>query len=209
MIIQAMLRCLLRLAVLPLLLPVLASAQGDEARAAFAAAYAAPTATAADDSAVLRAYPLYRWLQAARLKAALEFADPDGEAAAQAIAFADAAGEVAHVRDLRRALLSAAAQRGDGAQFLSLWRDSVANDVLRCQRLDARRLTGDTATLAAGIAERLAACTGASVPVALAMRYGAPAIEQALAQLDADGGTDAAFRIRMAGAPYRSANGKF
>ena len=40
---------------------------------------------------------------------------------------------------------------------------------------------------AAGIAERLAARTGASVPVALAMRYGAPAIEQALAQLDAEG----------------------
>ena len=40
---------------------------------------------------------------------------------------------------------------------------------------------------AAGIAERLLASTGREVPVALAMRYGAPAIEQALAELDAQG----------------------
>ena len=40
---------------------------------------------------------------------------------------------------------------------------------------------------AAGIATRLAALTGCEVPVALAMRYGAPAIEQALADLDAQG----------------------
>lgn len=40
---------------------------------------------------------------------------------------------------------------------------------------------------AAGIAARLAERTGSAVPVALAMRYGAPAIETALAQLDAQG----------------------
>ncbi len=40
---------------------------------------------------------------------------------------------------------------------------------------------------ASGIAERLAERTGAPVPVALAMRYGVPAIEAALAQLDAEG----------------------
>ena len=40
---------------------------------------------------------------------------------------------------------------------------------------------------AAGIAMRLAALTGSEVPVALAMRYGVPAIEQALADLDAQG----------------------
>ncbi len=40
---------------------------------------------------------------------------------------------------------------------------------------------------AAGIARRLADRTGEPVPVALAMRYGAPAIEQALADLDAQG----------------------
>ncbi len=40
---------------------------------------------------------------------------------------------------------------------------------------------------AAGIAERLAGLGGAPVPVALAMRYGVPAIETALAELDAQG----------------------
>lgn len=41
--------------------------------------------------------------------------------------------------------------------------------------------------LAAGIAARLAQQTGSAVPVALAMRYGVPGIEQALAELDAQG----------------------
>jgi len=40
---------------------------------------------------------------------------------------------------------------------------------------------------AAGIASRLTAQLGTSVPVALAMRYGTPAIESALAELDAAG----------------------
>ena len=40
---------------------------------------------------------------------------------------------------------------------------------------------------AAGIAQRLSARAGAAVPVALAMRYGAPGIETALAELDAQG----------------------
>ncbi|MES2885047.1 MAG: ferrochelatase [Pseudomonadota bacterium] len=40
---------------------------------------------------------------------------------------------------------------------------------------------------AAGIATRLAALTGREVPVALAMRYGTPGIERALADLDAEG----------------------
>lgn len=40
---------------------------------------------------------------------------------------------------------------------------------------------------AAGVAHRLAGLTGQDVPVALAMRYGVPAIEQALADLDAQG----------------------
>ena len=40
---------------------------------------------------------------------------------------------------------------------------------------------------AAGLAERLSARSGKAVPVALAMRYGAPAIGTALAQLEAEG----------------------
>ena len=187
MIIPAMLRSVFRLAMLPLLLPVLACAQSDDPRVAFATAYAAPSATAADDSAALRAYPLYPWLQAARLKVALEFADPDGLAQTEAIAFVDAAGEVAHVRDLRRALLTAAAERGDHTQFLSLWRNNVANETLRCQRLDARRASGDTATLATEIAERWVseavlpeACNGALAWLKTQALYTPPLIERRL-----------------------------
>lgn len=202
MIIKAMLRSLLCLAVLPLLLPALASAQSDDPRAAFAVAYGAPSATAEEDSAALRAYPLYPWLQAARLKAALEFADPDGEAAAQAIAFADAAGDLPHVRDLRRALLSAAALRGDHAQFLSLWRESVANDALHCQWLDARRLTGDTATLASEIAERWIseatlpeACNSALAWLKTQPLYTPPLIERRLRARLLDGDSSNALTL--------------
>lgn len=134
-------------------LPGLATAQASEAlRAEFAAAYAAPTADAAGDSEALRAYVLYPWLAAAHLRAALAAGDETAAAAAQS--FLDQAGSAAHGRELRRALLRKAAEQADGAGFLKLWSDSAANDTLRCQRLDARRVTGDTATLATDIAER-------------------------------------------------------
>ena len=149
-------RLFLRRFLLPLglsLLPAFATAQVDEAaRAEFAAAWAAPTENSSGDSEALRAYPLYPWLAAARLRMALANGAPGAEAAAQQ--FLEAAGEVAHARDLRRALLTAAASRNDGAMFLAAWRDSVATDTLRCQRFDARRSTGDTATLAQEIADR-------------------------------------------------------
>ncbi|MES2685100.1 MAG: transglycosylase SLT domain-containing protein [Pseudomonadota bacterium] len=132
------------------LLPASSMAQPvSDARAEFAVAYAAPSLDSSSDSEALRAYPLYPWLQAARLRQRVASGDSE-----EAIRFAEAAGEVAHVRDLRRALLKAAAEAGDGKGFIALWRESAANEALRCQLLDARRQTGDTATLASDIAER-------------------------------------------------------
>jgi len=136
-----------------LLLPGVSAAQVDEAaRAEFATAYAAPSLDASGDSEALRAYPLYPWLAATRLRIALLREDPGAEDAART--FVDAAGDVAHVRDLRRALLSRAATVRDEAEFLRLWRESAANDEMRCLRFDARRDTGEKAVLAQEIAER-------------------------------------------------------
>lgn len=145
-----MLRLLLRLA-LPLSLAFAASAEPAEiARAEFAAAYAAPTPGDGGDSEALRGYPLYPWLLAARLRIALP--DEGGEAAAQR--FLAEAADAPHGRDLRRALLTQYAEQAEWPAFIAAWRDSASTETLACQRLDARRGTGDTATLAQEIADR-------------------------------------------------------
>ena len=145
-----MLRLLLRLA-LPLSLAFAASAQpGDAARAEFAAAYAAPTPDSSTDSEALRAHPLYPWLIAARLRIALP--DEGGEAAAAQ--FLTDAGDAQYSRDLRRAMLAQYTEQANWPAFITAWRDSASNEALACQRLDARRNTGDTTTLAQEIADR-------------------------------------------------------
>jgi len=127
-----------------------------EGRADFAAQWAAPTRDASTDSAALRAYPLYPWLTAARLRMALTDTGTGVEATAIAAArdYLAQAGEVAHVRDLRRALLAAQALAGDRSGFEADWRETVANDTLRCQRNDLRRAAGETANLAQELAEQ-------------------------------------------------------
>lgn len=151
---SALSRSLLAAALL-LALPLSSSAAApasEALRAEFAAAYAAPTADASSDSDSLRAYPLYPWLSAAQARVALADGSPESLAAARAL-LAEA-GDVASVRDLRRAVLTLAAERGDGALFLAEWRDSASNEALACQKLEARRSSGDTATLADEIAAR-------------------------------------------------------
>ena len=123
-----------------------------EARASFTAAYAAPTPDDSTDSDTLRAYPLYPWLQAARLKIALASDAPGAVAAATA--FLASAGDAPQGRDLRRAQLGQLALAADWTGFLALWRDSASTETLACQKLDARRATGDTDGLAQEIADR-------------------------------------------------------
>ncbi len=135
------------------LVSTLALAQtGDAVRQEFISGYAVPTLDTSGDSEALRRYLLYPWLTAARAQLALADGKPETLAAARKL-LADA-GAVAAMRDLRRALLTQAAARSDGALFLAEWRDSVSTEALACQRLDARRSTGDTLTLAAEIAQR-------------------------------------------------------
>ncbi len=151
-----LLRCLAVLALLALPNGAVLAQTSEQVRAEFAALWAAPTADATTDSEALRNYPLYPWLVATRLRMALADTgagvDPQGVMAARA--YLVEAGDVVHVRDLRRALLAAHAASADHAAFLADWREVVANDLLRCQRFDARLAAGDTATLAPEIADR-------------------------------------------------------
>ena len=136
-----------------LTLPLVASAEPDAAtRAAFAEAYNAPSADNSQDSDTLRAYPLYPWLYAARLRQALADGTPESQAAA--LEYLETAGDVAHVRDLRRALLLKASNENDWVRFLALWRDSASNDALACRKLEARRAGGDTEALIKDITAR-------------------------------------------------------
>jgi soluble lytic murein transglycosylase len=135
------------------------STAADEARtsvrAAFGTAYQQPSAdpaAAAGDSAALRAYPLYPWLRAARLKAQLTAGLPQAE---DGIAtFLAEQGEAPAGRELRRLWLARLAERQDWAAFLAAWREDLGDETLRCRALDAWLATGATPELAQSLAER-------------------------------------------------------
>ena len=183
MITKPMLRLLLRLA-LPLSLAFAASAQpGEATRGEFAAAYASPSPGNDGDSEALRSYPLYPWLVAARLRIALP--DEGGEAAAER--FLGDSAEAPHGRDLRRALLTQYAEQANWPAFIAAWRDSASTETLACLRLDARRNTGDTATLAQEVADRWlkeaslpTACNGSFVWLKTQPLYNEALIERRL-----------------------------
>jgi peptidoglycan lytic transglycosylase len=119
------------------------------ARMAFEAAYAHVEAQLPDDSASdgadLKAYPLYAYLQAARIEQALGDA-PDSPAPAdrQAAVFVKTHAAQPVSRELRRAWLQSLAQRALWATFLQAYRDIDAGPALRCQSFEARIALGDT-----------------------------------------------------------------
>jgi soluble lytic murein transglycosylase len=94
---------------------------------------------ASDDSASLKAYPLYPYLVAARIRRALS-----GPADAMALADERAANFIAAhsgepvARGLRRAWLESLARRERWDLFLEAYSEPEANDALRCDSLDAR-----------------------------------------------------------------------
>lgn len=149
-----------------LALPLSARAQDADTAAAYASARQAfqqayahaadnlPEA-AAHDSAILKSYPLYPYLQAARIEQALlgrpaSLAPVDKQAADFIAAHADM--PVSH--DLRRAWLESLAQRSQWSQFLQAYRDAAADDALRCDGLVARVELGETDGLARDIAKQ-------------------------------------------------------
>lgn len=122
------------------------------ARFAFAKAYdrigTAKASVPAHDAAILRAYPLYRYLEAARIEHALLTA-PDSPASVDREAAALIArhrGEPV-ARELRTAWLASLARRSQWETFLQAYSPSDATPALRCQDFAARIALGKTSGL--------------------------------------------------------------
>jgi soluble lytic murein transglycosylase len=140
------------------------SAQGGEAetayggaRQAFQDAYARVAANfpdeSATDSAALRNYPLYPYLEAARIRQALN-GGPDslGPVDERAADFIAAHEQEPVSRGLRRAWLDSLAQRAKWGLFIEAWREAGATDAPRCQSFTARIELGKIEGLARDIA---------------------------------------------------------
>jgi soluble lytic murein transglycosylase len=145
--------------VLPFLL-VLAAALGPAradplaaARSEFMAAYqrvGVPGPQQAEDSELLRGYPLYPYLQSARLLSRLE----DPAAAADVEAFLATHGNAPVARSLRRGWLMSLARRKAWEPYLAAYREDVDDTVAaRCNTLAARVALGRTEGLAETVAE--------------------------------------------------------
>jgi len=91
------------------------------------------------DSEELRTYPLYSYLQSARIRSALE--KPKGSLDSvdqRAATFLTYYEREPVARDLRRAWLASLAERQQWDLFLKYYRDASASDALRCQSFAAR-----------------------------------------------------------------------
>jgi soluble lytic murein transglycosylase len=130
-----------------------------EARKAFLEAYARVTANLPDESAadneVLKSYPLYPYLQAARIRQALN-GSPDSLARVDQLAgdFIAAHEQAPVSRALRSAWLESLAKREKWGLFIEAYRDAGAAEAARCQSLTARIELGKTDDLAGDIARQ-------------------------------------------------------
>lgn len=128
-----------------------------DARAAFMQAYArtssSGTSPSAPDSEALRTYPLYAYLQAARIRQALASGNDAlssvDERAATFLAYYESEPVT---RDLRRVWLDSLAKRRRWELYLDHYRDTAASDAQRCHSFSARLALGRTDGLAADIA---------------------------------------------------------
>ncbi|HKU13043.1 MAG TPA: transglycosylase SLT domain-containing protein [Steroidobacteraceae bacterium] len=115
----------------------------------------APAAKPHPDSEALRMYPLYPYLQAARIRRALADAgDTLGSVDERAQTFTTYYESEPVGRSLRRAWLSSLAVRGHWEKFLQQYREALADDALECQSFTARIELGRTAELTPLIARR-------------------------------------------------------
>jgi soluble lytic murein transglycosylase len=107
-------------------------------RAAYALAIAEETGSG-DDGASLKAYPLYPYLVAARIRRALS-GPPDALAPTDqhAADFLAAHSQEPVTRGVRRVWLESLARRERWDLFLEAYSEPEANDALRCDSLDAR-----------------------------------------------------------------------
>ena len=136
-----------------------ADASYADARKAFQDAYARVTANFPDESAAdseaLKSYPLYPYLEAARIRQALNGSSDSLTRVDQLAADFIAAHEQAPVsRGLRRAWLDNLAKREKWGLLIEAYRDAGATDAARCQSFTARIELGKTEGLARGIAKQ-------------------------------------------------------
>ena len=130
-----------------------------EARKAFQEAYARASSNVTDtggtDGEPLKSYPLYPYLQAARIQQALGSGSGDSmdEVDKRAADFMATFGQQPVSRNLRRAWLDSLARRSQWNQFMAVYRDAGATDAARCQSFIARIELGKTEGLAADIAK--------------------------------------------------------
>jgi soluble lytic murein transglycosylase len=101
----------------------------------------------AGDDAALRAYPLYSYLQAERIRQGLANEATVAAADRRAAEFLSTYGLLPVAAELRRSWLENLAQREQWGTFLEVFRDAGATDALRCQALTAKIATGRTAQL--------------------------------------------------------------
>ncbi|GAC1620431.1 MAG: transglycosylase SLT domain-containing protein [Nevskia sp.] len=122
------------------------------ARTEFMIAYGAATAglpAPAEDSERLAGYPLYPYLQAARLKRELGANPVAADLDARIAEFLAQQGEALAARELRRAWLLSLAERGVWSAFLANYSEGTSDATLRCDALAARLALGRADTPAA------------------------------------------------------------
>jgi len=127
-----------------------------DARKAFQEAYSRATANIGDsgasDSESLKSYPLYPYLQAARIQQALSAGGGDMDQVDQRAAeFLAVYGQQPVTRNVRHAWLDSLARRAQWNQFLAVYRDAGASDAARCQSFNARIELGKTEGLVGDI----------------------------------------------------------
>ncbi|HEY5808091.1 MAG TPA: transglycosylase SLT domain-containing protein [Povalibacter sp.] len=125
-------------------------------RTSFVAAYARATSPAAQadeaDSEDLRTYPLYPYLQSARIRRALDNAGPMESVDQRAATFLSYYDREPVSRELRRVWLESLAERRQWDLFLQHYRDASASDALRCQSFTGRIALDRTENLGNDIA---------------------------------------------------------
>lgn len=126
------------------------------AREVFKRAYDQVQSSAAEsqtpDNELLRTYPLYPYLQAARIRRALNSAGAELSSADQrAETFLAYYDRDPIGRDLRRSWLASLASRGLWETYLLQYRDELADDALRCNSFTARIALNRTDNLVAEI----------------------------------------------------------
>ena len=163
---RAVIHSLRLLAAAALALLYMLPAQGANTVAAYATvrktfqdAYAHASASMEDldanDSDSLKNYPLYPYLQAARIQEALNSTDSAvlAQVDKRAADFIATYGQQPVTRNLRRAWLDSLARREQWNQFMAAYRESGASEVSRCESFTARIELQKTDGLAAEIAK--------------------------------------------------------